>query len=193
MKNKKLLIIVSLLFILNSIFVILGITSSFDNAIYNFVSNKLSFLNDYFLFITKFGNEEIVICIVILFLLVFKDIKFLILPFIGFIINSSLKVFINRDRPSVRHLVEESSFSYPSGHSMISLVLYGYLIYYIYKHINNKIIRNILIGLLILIIISIGISRVYVGVHYISDVLGGYLLGLIVLIGGVSYVKNGSK
>ena len=112
---------------------------------------------------------------------------------IGFIINSSLKVFINRDRPSVRHLVEESSFSYPSGHSMISVVLYGYLIYYIYQNINNKIIRNILISFLIFVIISIGISRVYVGVHYISDVIGGYLIGLIVLIGGISYGKNGSK
>lgn len=193
MKNKKLLILVSLLFILNSIFVILGITSSFDNYIYSFVSNKLSFSNNYFLFITKFGNEEIVICIVILFLLILRDSRFLLLPLIGFITNSLLKILIHRDRPSIRHLVEETSFSYPSGHSMISVVLYGYLIYYIYKHINNKIIRNILIGLLIFIIISVGISRVYVGVHYISDVIGGYLIGLIVLMGGFSYVKNGSK
>ena len=193
MKNKKLIIIISLLFILNTIFVISGITTNMDNSIYSFVSNKLSFLHDYFLFITKFGDEEIVIILILLFTLLLSDKRFILLPLIGFIVNSSLKVFIHRDRPSVLHLVEESSFSYPSGHSMISVVLYGYLIYYINKHINNKIIRNILIGLLILIIISIGISRVYVGVHYISDVIGGYLIGLIVLIGGVSYVKNGSK
>ena len=193
MKNKKLIIIISLLFILNTIFVISGITTNMDNSIYSFVSNKLSFLHDYFLFITKFGDEEVVIILVLLFLLLFKKIRFLLLPLIGFIINSSLKVFINRDRPSVRHLVEESSFSYPSGHSMISVVLYGYLIYYIYQNINNKIIRNILISFLIFVIISIGISRVYVGVHYISDVIGGYLIGLIILIGGISYGKNGSK
>ena len=193
MKNKKLIIIISLLFILNTIFVISGITTNMDNSIYSFVNNKLSFLHDYFLFITKFGDEEVVIILILLFLLLFKKIRFLLLPLIGFIINSSLKVFINRDRPSVRHLVEESSFSYPSGHSMISVVLYGYLIYYIYQNINNRIIRNILISFLIIVIISIGISRVYVGVHYISDVIGGYLIGLIVLIGGISYGKNGSK
>ena len=76
---------------------------------------------------------------------------------------------------------------------MISVVLYGYLIYFISKHINNKIIRRCLISILVFVIISIGISRVYVGVHYISDVFGGYLVGLITLLGGINYVKNGSK
>ena len=76
---------------------------------------------------------------------------------------------------------------------MISVVLYGYLIYFISQHINNKIIRRCLISILVFVIISIGISRVYVGVHYISDVIGGYLVGLITLLGGINYVKNGSK
>ena len=65
--------------------------------------------------------------------------------------------------------------------------------FFTFININNKIIRNILISFLIFVIISIGISRVYVGVHYISDVIGGYLIGLIILIGGISYGKNGSK
>ena len=193
MKNKKLIILISLLFILSTIFVITGVTTEIDNSFYSFVHNKLSFLHDYFLFITKFGDEEIVIILILLFTLLLSDKRFILLPLIGFIVNSSLKVFIHRDRPSVLHLVEESSFSYPSGHSMISVVLYGYLIYFISKHINNKIIRRCLISILVFVIISIGISRVYVGVHYISDVIGGYLVGLITLLGGINYVKNGSK
>ena len=193
MKNKKLIILISLLFILSTIFVITGITTDIDNSFYSFVHNKLSFLHDCFLFITKFGDEEVVIILILLFTLLLSDKRFIILPLIGFIVNSSLKVFIHRDRPSVLHLVEESSFSYPSGHSMISVILYGYLIYFISKHINNKIIRRCLISILVFVIISIGISRVYVGVHYISDVIGGYLVGLITLLGGINYVKNGSK
>ena len=193
MKNKKLIILISLLFILSTIFVITGVTTDIDNSFYSFVHNKLGFLHDYFLFITKFGDEEIVIILILLFTLLLSDKRFILLPLIGFIVNSSLKVFIHRDRPSVLHLVEESSFSYPSGHSMISVILYGYLIYFISKHINNKIIRRCLISILVFVIISIGISRVYVGVHYISDVIGGYLVGLITLLGGINYVKNGSK
>ena len=54
MKNKKLIILISLLFILSTIFVITGVTTEIDNSFYSFVHNKLSFLHDYFLFITKF-------------------------------------------------------------------------------------------------------------------------------------------
>ena len=65
---------------------------------------------------------------------------------------------------------------------MISIALYGFLIYYVLKHIENIYLKVILVILLTLLIISIGLSRIYLGVHYPSDVLGGYLLSLIVLI-----------
>ena len=65
MKNKKLIILISLLFILSTIFVVTGITTDIDNSFYSFVHNKLGFLHDYFLFITKFGDEEIVIILIL--------------------------------------------------------------------------------------------------------------------------------
>ena len=65
---------------------------------------------------------------------------------------------------------------------MISICLYGLLIYLVNKKIKNKILRVILTILLVMIILGIGISRIYVGVHYPSDVLGGYLLSLAILI-----------
>ena len=79
MKNKKLIILISLLFILSTIFVVTGITTDIDNSFYSFVHNILSFLHDYFLFITKFGDEEIVIILILLFTLLLSDKRFLLL------------------------------------------------------------------------------------------------------------------
>ena len=73
-------------------------------------------------------------------------------------------------------------YSFPSGHSMISAAFYGFLIYLIYKKVKNKKLKITLIIVLSILIVSIGISRIYLGVHYTSDVLGGFLLSISYLI-----------
>ncbi len=73
-------------------------------------------------------------------------------------------------------------YSLPSGHSMVSLAFYGLIIYFIYKNIENKHIKWTLIAVLSLLIVFIGISRIYLGVHYTSDVLAGFLLAIPYLI-----------
>lgn len=65
---------------------------------------------------------------------------------------------------------------------MVSMAFYGYLIYLIYKYVKNKYLKWISIVLLSILICSIGISRIYLGVHYTSDVLGGFLISLSYLI-----------
>jgi len=65
---------------------------------------------------------------------------------------------------------------------MVSMAFYGYLIYLIYKYVKNKDLKWISIVLLSILICSIGISRIYLGVHYTSDVLGGFLISLSYLI-----------
>ena len=86
---------------------------------------------------------------------------------------------------------------------MVSIALYGILIYIVNKNIKNKTLKIILISLLSLLILFIGLSRIYVGVHYPSDVLSGYILATVITILVIDYYnthfrgnkndKNGSK
>ena len=96
--------------------------------------------------------------------------------------NQILKRIFKRTRPLGYRLIKATGYSFPSGHAMVSMAFYGLLIYIIYHLIDNKIIRNILITINIIIILLIGISRVYLGVHYLSDVIVGYSVSIIYLL-----------
>lgn len=97
-------------------------------------------------------------------------------------LNILLKDILQRSRPTEYRLIDETGYSFPSGHSMISMAFYGFLIYLIYKNIKNKYLKWSLIYLLSIIIFTIGISRIYLGVHYTSDVLAGFLISISYLI-----------
>lgn len=108
-------------------------------------------------------------------------------------INTGLKMIFHRQRP-LDMLINETGYSYPSGHSFVSIVFYGFIIYLI---INSKIEKKkkyIITGLLSLLILTIGTSRIYLGVHYPSDVLGGFAGGLLYLLIFIKiYRKYGEK
>lgn len=97
-------------------------------------------------------------------------------------LNQVLKRIIRRPRPTGYRLIEESGYSFPSGHSMISLAFYGFFIYLIFKNVKNKYIKYGSISLLCILILLIGISRVYLGVHYTSDVMAGFIISISYLI-----------
>lgn len=92
-----------------------------------------------------------------------------------------LKNIYQRSRPAILHLIVEKGFSFPSGHSLVSTLVLGSLIIIIGQRLKHQIARYVLQGVLLLGIGIIVASRVYVGVHYPSDVLGSMILGLAVL------------
>ena len=99
------------------------------------------------------------------------------------LLNTGLKNWFSRPRPmNELHLVSVESFSYPSGHAMSAIVFYGFLIYLTFRFVSSKKIRYWALSLNLLLILAIGMSRVYLGVHYPSDVLAGWLAGLCWLI-----------
>lgn len=188
MKKRLVILICGLLvlFVVLTVFVVLGLTKRFDEAGYLLVrSLECDFFDNYFLFVTRMGNENVIIIFIIMLLFVLKDRERILLLFsslVSVVSNQGIKHLLMRKRPDVLHLIKQGGYSYPSGHSMIAVAVYGLLIYFVCSKIKNKYLKYGLSLLLVLLIISIGISRIYVGVHYISDVLGGFLLAIIELI-----------
>lgn len=137
-------------------------------------------------FITNFGGAIFLIILTITLFVLIKNKKIGLSIILNLIVitglNQILKYILQRPRPTEYRLIEETGFSFPSGHSMVSMAFYGYLIYLIYKYVKNKYLKWISIVLLSTLICSIGISRIYLGVHYTSDVLGGFLISLSYLI-----------
>ena len=137
-------------------------------------------------FITNFGGAIFLITLTIVLLVLIKNKKIGISIFSNLVIvtilNQLLKAILQRPRPTEYRIVEETGYSFPSGHSMVSMAFYGYLIYLIYKYVKNNYIKWISIVLLSILVCSIGISRIYLGVHYTSDVLGGFLISMSYLV-----------
>ncbi len=136
--------------------------------------------------ITNFANAYWLIGLSVFLLIVLKDKKIGIYSSLNLVISAStnfvLKQIIQRPRPVGHRLIDEKGYSLPSGHSMVSMAFYGFLIYLIYKKIKNKYVKYISIALLSILIVSIGISRIYLGVHYTSDVISGFLVAISYLI-----------
>lgn len=101
----------------------------------------------------------------------------------AFLLNVAIKHLISRPRPlEDLRLVIAHSYSFPSGHSMSAIAFYGFLIYLTYKYVLNLPLKIFLIVIQALLILSIGISRVYLGVHFPTDVVAGFIAGIVWLI-----------
>lgn len=145
-------------------------------------------------FITNFGGAIFLAVLTIILFILIKNKKIGVSIFSNLVIitalNQLLKNILQRPRPTEYRIIEETGYSFPSGHSMISMAFYGYLIYLIYKYVKNKYVKWIFMALLSLLICSIGISRIYLGVHYTSDVLGGFLISISYLVIYISAVNK---
>lgn len=163
---------------------------------YKFVSTFLisDFATPIAKFITNFGGAIFIIIMAIFIAIIIKNKKIAISILANLVIitglNQLLKRILQRARPTEYRIIQETGYSFPSGHSMISMAFYGYLICLIYKHVKNKCIKWISISLLSILICLIGISRIYLGVHYTSDVLGGFLISISYLVIYISAVNK---
>jgi len=182
MKRKYLIFIFILIF-----FIFLGLylfdsIKGIDDIMYNFISViKSDYMTKIMKFITFFGSTKFILFLMILFLIfsfrnkkIFNIINIIIIGDV--LLNNLIKILVRRDRPILINLVHETSFSFPSGHTMVSITLYGFIIYLISKSNITKIMKVILIVLLSLLILFIVVSRIYLGAHYFSDCMAGIAL-----------------
>lgn len=149
------------------------------------------------IFISYLGSAVVLICLTIALIILLKnkrDAKFITSNLvIVFLLNKILKLIIARPRPSVLRLVYEEGYSFPSGHAMVSMGFYGFLIYLAYKNIKNKKIKIPLIIFLSILILLIGVSRIYLGVHYATDIIGGFLIAIIYLILFIKFLYKNKR
>ena len=170
----------------------------FDLPVYQFIMSIWGLTSTMMLimkFITTLGSTLVIVTSILCIAVLVKNKKyFLIFTFanlIGVILNNILKIIIRRPRPTeTLVLTAESSYSFPSAHSMMSMIFYGLLIYYVTKFVKKKWLKNALVGILSAIILFVGISRIYLGVHYATDVLAGYIVGIIYLVFFIKFLKK---
>ena len=147
--------------------------------------------------ITNFGGALVLIGTTVILVISIKNrrIGLSIIVNLGIVtgLNIVLKQIVQRPRPTEYRIVNETGYSFPSGHSMVSMAFYGFLIYLIYKYVKNQYLKIGLITFLSILIISIGISRIYLGVHYTSDVMAGFCISVSYLVLYVSSVSNWIK
>lgn len=178
------IIILSLLiclFILWTFLMIKGYLKNIDTKVYNkivFKEAKTLFLK----IITSLASTRFFVILSVLVLLILRNklAIFLVIFLAGNgIVNEILKRIFKRERPNIKRLVKEKGYSYPSGHTMSATCFYGLLIVLTMTSSLLLYIKLIVVFLLVMMIIIIAFSRIYLGVHYFSDVIAGMLGGVI--------------
>ena len=155
----------------------------YDQKIYDLIM-KLYSENATLIFkiFTSIGSTLLIITGIISILILFgkKEFKYMSSACsVGIIFVTILKNIIRRPRPSVFRLTYETGYSFPSSHTTMSTIFYGLLIYLIWKKVKNNKLKYFLTYIFILIIIGVGMSRIYLGVHYATDVTAGIIIGII--------------
>lgn len=197
MKKIYLSFLLTLLLIVLVIFVksnaIIAIDTLIGKALYSL--HDLSLLN-IIKWIGMLGSTVGIICVLFLFMIIFAFVEksfvssaiLFLSVLLGNTVNKLLKAIIERERPSfVAHM--EDGFSFPSGHVMVGLLLFGMIAYNLVKTSRTKRIKQTIFMSTSLLLILIGFSRLVEGEHFFTDVLGGFITGGLMLVGMISLDK----
>ena len=198
---KKILLIVIpiILFAFLALYIQAGYSIRFENLVYaEAVEHMNPFLTNIIRIITHLGDPIIVTSITILLVIIPKTRKRVGYPMAAAVIvsealNLILKEIFARERPNILQLVNETTYSFPSGHAMINTTVYTMLGIFAIKYIRSKKIKIPVIIMCIIMPLIISFSRVYLGVHYAGDVLGGMLLGFAVTVFIYALLKKEEK
>jgi membrane-associated phospholipid phosphatase len=165
--------------------------TEFDQKVFAFLQQHVSERNnDIMLFFTFLGTHEFLIpanVVLIAYFLFIKKEKWYSIKIPAIALSSlglmfALKFAFHRTRPPIPLLAEAKGLSFPSGHALMSVTFYGLLVYIVFKTVKNKDLKWTLILLLLMLILIIGFSRIYLRVHYASDVVAGYCIGFLWLV-----------
>lgn len=186
-----------------SYFVMTQDTLAFDTIVREYIYGLRSDgLTAFFTIVTYLGNWQ-TITLICCGLLVFPKfrlsfgIPMSVTAVLATSIQKVLKSAFHRQRPELSlHLIQQGGYSFPSGHSFTILVFYGLIIFLCRKNIKDKRVSNLITILLSCLIFLIGFSRIYLGVHYPTDVLGGWILGfsfLMLFISSLLFLQRVKK
>lgn len=164
-------------------------TEAFDTAVDYFAyGTRAAWTKAILVPITYAGNWQFIVAVTALLIILPQTRKTIGLPMgatalVSVVVYKMLKLSFARPRPDLDlRLIWAGGYSFPSGHSMNGLVCYGVLIFLIRRSCRNKKTANWLTALLTLLILLIGWSRIFCGVHYVTDVIGGFSVGMAVLM-----------
>ena len=189
---KKVIVLLILFVILTAFVVFCPVVTQWDKSIILFLQDKLAFLPVEIFMLPDCVLYSAMIAIPIIGLggyfvrkKLYWDTAFICLvPLITYILNYVFKRIIRRPRPPFELQITNihpDSFSFVSSHSLVTICLWGMVIWYLYKYCNNKLWRLIGISISVLWILFVGLSRIVIGVHNPTDVLCAYILGLLLL------------
>ena len=170
-----------------------GYLKRIDDKVYNSLKIKEPYIM-IFKTITFLGNTKYFVVMTALLIAFLENKKIALLIAVLLIIDALLvgifKNFMKRERPNINQLVKEKGYSYPSGHTFTSNVFYGFIIFLILISGLSLILKVILTILLFSVVLLIGFSRIFLGVHYFSDVIGAYFYSTSYLLTFIWVITN---
>lgn len=186
---RKIIILAAIFLLLTSLIIFCPVVTQWDRSLIMFVQNHLSFLPLWIPMLPDCILYSIMIVIPsagfgIFFIKnrLWKDLILLSsVPLVTFLLNCILKPLIHRSRPPLEYQITSihpDSFSYVSSHSLVTICLWGMVIFYLNKYCTNRVLKIVVISVSTLWILFVGLSRVWLGVHNPTDVIGAYVLGL---------------